>query len=54
MTDLKQTIYIDHNNRKVPVLITECTDPEIKDEGAIHVFCEKANLDEDHLLTDLP
>ena len=39
--------------KKIPFIISECLEPEYKDQGAVHVFCEEAGIDQDHMLEDI-
>ncbi len=50
---MNQTIYINYNGKKVPIIISECSEPEYSKEWWIHVFCEQANLDQDYMIQDL-
>ena len=50
---MNQTIYIDYNGKKIAIIISECSEPEYREEWGIHVFCEQANLDQDYMLQDL-
>lgn len=50
---MTQTLHIIHNGKKIPFIISECSEPEYKDQGAVHIFCEEAGIDQDHMLEDI-
>ncbi len=50
---MTQTLQVIHNGKKIPFIISECSDPIYKEQGAVHVFCEEANIDQDHMLEDI-
>lgn len=50
---MNQTLYVSYNNKKVPVIISECSEKEFRDKWWVHIFCAEANLDQDHMMEDL-
>lgn len=50
---MTQTLHILHQGKKIPFIISECADPVYREQGAVHVFCEAANIDQDHMLEDI-
>lgn len=50
---MSQTLYVTYNSKKIPVIISECSEKEFRNKWGIHVFCAEANLDQDHMLEDL-
>ena len=50
---MTQILHIIHNGKKIPFIISECLEPEYKDQGVVHVFCEEAGIDQDHMLEDI-